>query len=155
MTGAQATVESLAREGVQFVFCLPGTTIMDLIDALGGSGRDLLARFGIADGVTDSDDELIRSYDAVRALQAAATELDCPDLGLRLAGQQDIAVLGPLAIAIENSPTLGDALDCATRFLFVHSPALTVAQVPDPSGRPGVVGLRYGSTELDAAGPVG
>ena len=35
MTGAQATVESLAREGVQFVFGLPGTTIMDLIDALG------------------------------------------------------------------------------------------------------------------------
>jgi acetolactate synthase-1/2/3 large subunit len=35
VTGAQATVESLAREGVRFVFGLPGTTIMDLIDALG------------------------------------------------------------------------------------------------------------------------
>jgi acetolactate synthase-1/2/3 large subunit len=35
VTGAQATVESLAREGIHYVFGLPGTTIMDLIDALG------------------------------------------------------------------------------------------------------------------------
>ena len=35
MNGAQATVEALVREGVRFVFGLPGTTIMDLIDALG------------------------------------------------------------------------------------------------------------------------
>jgi acetolactate synthase-1/2/3 large subunit len=35
VTGAQATVESLIREGVRYVFGLPGTTIMDLIDALG------------------------------------------------------------------------------------------------------------------------
>ena len=37
-----------------------------------------------------------------------------------------MAVLGPLALAIESSDTLGEALDCTTRFLFVHSPALTV-----------------------------
>jgi AraC-like DNA-binding protein len=96
---------------------------------------------------------VIRSIAAAQVLEAAAAELDCPDLGLRLAGQQNIGVLGPLAIAIENSPTLGEALDCATRFLFVHSPALTVALVPDPSGRPGVLGLRYGSTELDPLPP--
>ncbi len=35
MTGAQATIEALSREGVRYVFGLPGTTIMDLIDALG------------------------------------------------------------------------------------------------------------------------
>ena len=124
-----------------------------LIDSLGGDGPALLARFGVPAAVLDSDDEVIPSVATAQVLEAAAAELDCPDLGLRLAGQQDIGVLGPLAIAIENSPTLGDALDCATRFLFAHSPAVTVALVPDPCGRPGVVGLRYGSTELDPLPP--
>jgi AraC-like DNA-binding protein len=114
-----------------------------LIDALGGNGAALLARFGIAAAALTSDDAVIPADTAGRVLQTAAAGLDCPDLGLRLAGQQNTTVLGPLALAIENAPTFGAALDTAGRYLFVHSPALTVAQVPDPSGRPGVVGIRY------------
>jgi acetolactate synthase-1/2/3 large subunit len=34
ITGARATIEALRREGVEYVFGLPGTTIMHLIDAL-------------------------------------------------------------------------------------------------------------------------
>ena len=49
--------------------------------------------------------------------------------------------------------TFGAALDTASRFLFVHSPALTVAQIPDPSGRPGVVGIRYAGTEAQPLAP--
>jgi AraC-like DNA-binding protein len=127
---------------------LPG-----LIDDLGGSGAALLARYGVDAAALDTDDAVIPSLSAGRALEGAAAELDCPDLGLRLAARQDIAMLGPLAIAIENSATLGEALDCATRFLFVHSPALTVAKVDDPAGRPGMMGLRYGSTEMDPLPP--
>jgi AraC-like DNA-binding protein len=127
---------------------LPG-----LIDELGGDGRALLARHGVDAALLDTDDAVIPSLSAGRILEAAAADRDCPDLGLRLAARQDIAVLGPLAVAIENSATLGEALGCATRFLFVHSPALTITQVPDPAGRPGVVGLRYGSTELDPLPP--
>jgi AraC-like DNA-binding protein len=124
-----------------------------LIDDLGGDGRSLLARFGIDAAALDTDHAVIRSLDGARALEAAAASLSCPDLGLRLAARQDIAVLGPLAIAIENSATLGDALDCATRFLFVHSPALTVEKVADPAGRPGVVGLRFGSPRFEPLPP--
>src|SRR4051794_15191711 len=124
-----------------------------LIDDLGGDGRALFAAYGADAGLVDTDDAVIPSLVAGRLLEAAAADRGCPDLGLRLAARQDTAILGPLAIAIENSATLGEALDCATRFLFVHSPALTIAQVPDPSGRPGVVGLRYGSTEMDPMPP--
>jgi AraC-like DNA-binding protein len=124
-----------------------------LIDELGGDGRELLIRYGVDAALLDTDDAVIPSLAAGRILEAAAADRDCPDLGLRLAARQDIAVLGPLAIAIENSATLGEALDCATRFLFVHSPALTITEVPDPSGRRGVVGLRYGSTEMDPMPP--
>jgi hypothetical protein len=124
-----------------------------LIDDLGGDGRALFAAYGVAAALVDTDDAVIPSLVAGRLLETAAADRDCPDLGLRLAARQDTAILGPLAIAIENSATLGEALDCATRFLFVHSPALTIAQVADPSGRPGVVGLRYGSTEMDPMPP--
>jgi AraC-like DNA-binding protein len=124
-----------------------------LVDRLGGDGAALLARFRIAPGALDSDDAVIRAGAAGRVLETAAAELACPDLGLRLAGQQSTAVLGPLAIAIENSPTFGAALDCAGRFLFVHSPALTVAQIPDPAGHPGVVGILYAGTEAEPLPP--
>lgn len=124
-----------------------------LVDQLGGDSAGLLARFHIAPDALDSDDAVIRSGSAGRVLESAAAGLSCPDLGLRLAGQQNTAVLGPLAVAIENSATFGDALDVTGRFLFVHSPALTVAQVPDPSGRPGVVGILYAGTEAEPLPP--
>jgi AraC-like DNA-binding protein len=124
-----------------------------LIDALGGDGAGLLARFRIPPDALDSDDEVIRAGVAGLVLETAAAELACPDLGLRLAGQQNATVLGPLAIAIENAPTFGAALDTASRFLFVHSPALTVALVPDPAGRPGVVAIRYAATGAEPLPP--
>lgn len=124
-----------------------------LVDRLGGDGAELLSRFGVSPDALETDDAVIDSLAAVGLLELAAARLNCPDLGLRLAGQQNLAVLGPLAIAIENSPTFGDALDCATRFLFVHSPALSIEQIPDPSGRPGVVGLLFRSTDPEPLPP--
>ena len=117
-----------------------------LIDRLGGDGDELLTRHGIPPAALDADEAVIRASAAGRVLQVAAAELDCPDLGLQLAERQDAGVLGPLAIAIQNSPTFGDALDCMTRYLFVHSPALSVSVQPDPDGRAGVIALRYTGT---------
>lgn len=120
-----------------------------LVTALGGDGEALLTGFGIPPSALESDDAVIPSVAAARALEAAAAACHCGDLGLRLAGQQNASVLGPLAIAIESSPTLGEALDCVRRFLFVHSPGLSVAEIADPESRPGVVGIRYsGSVPL-------
>ncbi|MEU7905606.1 AraC family transcriptional regulator [Actinoplanes sp. NPDC049118] len=118
----------------------------ELVDSLGGDGAGLFAQFRIPLAALDSDDAVIGSTAAGRVLETAAADLGAYDLGLRLAGQQNATVLGPLALAIENSPTFGDALDTANRFLFVHSPALTVSQIPDPAGRAGVVGLLYRGT---------
>jgi len=124
-----------------------------LVTALGGDGTELLARFGIDAAALDSDDAVIGSGDTARVLETAAAELECGDLGLRLAGQQTASVLGPLALAIESSATLGEALDCTRRFLFVHSPAISVDQVEDPSGRPGVIGIRYAGTAAEPLPP--
>lgn len=124
-----------------------------LVTALGGDGPAMLARFGIAAGALDSDDAVIAAGALARVLETAAAELSCGDLGLRLAGQQNASVLGPLATAIESSPTLGDALDCTSRFLFVHSPAISVEMVEDPSGRPGVMAIRYAGSAAEPLPP--
>jgi len=127
--------------------------LTSLIDALGGDGAALLARFHVSPEAPESDDAVIPATVAGRILETAAAELGCYDLGLRLAGQQNATVLGPLALAIENSPTFGDALDTANRYLFVHSPALDISQIPDPSGRPGVAGLLYCRTAAEPLPP--
>jgi len=108
--------------------------LVPLLDALGGDGAALLTRFHIDPDAPDSDDALIPAGAAARVLETAAARTGRPDLGLLLAERQDISILGPLAVAIETSPTIGAAIDCASRFLYIHSPTLSIVQVPDPCG---------------------
>lgn len=114
-----------------------------LVQELGGDADALLARFGIPRQALDADDGLVPITAHDRMLDAAAEQTGCRDLGLRLAERQDLSILGPLALAIESSSTVAEALDCASRFMFVHSPALNVGLLPDPRGRRGVVALTY------------
>lgn len=123
--------------------------LVALVGELGGDGAELFARFRIPiDAVEGTDpDALVPTRSVARVLETAAAELGCGDLGLRLAQRQGPEILGPLAVAVQNSATLGDALDCASRYLYVHSPALTIGAVADPEGVAGVTGLEYGSTD--------
>ena len=114
-----------------------------LVDELGGEPGALLTRFGIDEESLSDDDALVPITAHDLMLDAAASELRCSDLGLRLAQAQDLSVLGPLAVAIAASSTAREAVDCASRFLFVHSPALRVEIEDDPLGRRGVVALTY------------
>lgn len=116
---------------------------VDLVDELGGNAGNLLARFGIDVDVLRNDDGVVSITAHDLMLDTAAQELECPDFGLRLAESQDLSILGPLAVAIEASSTAREALACASRFLFVHSPALRVSIEEDPLGRRGVVALAY------------
>jgi AraC-like DNA-binding protein len=121
-----------------------------LVRELGGDPDGLAARFGISAEALASDDAMLPITQHDLMLDAAADELGCPDLGLRLAEAQDLTVLGPLALAIESSPTVADALRCASRFMFVHSPALRVGVEPDPMGARGVVALTYRKDLLES-----
>ncbi|MFI7674134.1 AraC family transcriptional regulator [Actinophytocola sp. NPDC049390] len=115
-----------------------------LVADLGGDPADLLSSFGIDPAVLNDDEGLIPITTHDLMLDAAARDLRCPDFGLRLATAQDLSILGPLAVAIEASSTVAEAVNCASRFLFVHSPALWVRIEEDPLGRRGVVALTYG-----------
>lgn len=114
-----------------------------LVRDLGGDPDTLLRRFGLDPRVLHDDDGLIPITAHDLMLDAAGRELGCTDFGLRLARAQDLSILGPLALAIESSPTVSAALECASRFLFVHSPALRIAVEDDPSGVRGVVAITY------------
>ena len=63
----------------------------------------------------DNEDALLPVAKLVRLLEDAARTLGVPDFGLRVAQAQDISVLGPVAVAIQNSPTVGEALQVASR----------------------------------------
>ncbi|WP_188064849.1 AraC family transcriptional regulator [Dietzia sp. ANT_WB102] len=114
-----------------------------LVSELGGDPDAFLAEFGIDRAILESDDGLLSITDHDRMLDAAAAELRCPDLGLRLAERQDLTILGPVAHAIRSSVTATEALEYAGRFMFVHSPVLNIGIDRDPWGRRGVIALTY------------
>ena len=115
-----------------------------LVAELGGDAEDIARSAGLPANALDSDDLLVSDLAMAHTLELAAQQLSCPDLGLRLATRQDLGMLGPLALAIANSSTLADALECTSRYLFVHAQSLSLALEADPYEVSGVVALRYG-----------
>ncbi|MTE12604.1 AraC family transcriptional regulator [Nocardia aurantiaca] len=114
-----------------------------VIAECGGDLAALLARVGIEPALLDSEDAVISHHSLVRLLEHASAELKVPDIGLRVAEHQDISILGPLAVVMLHSATLREAVESASRFMFVHSPAVSFTLTDDPDGSPDVVGLRY------------
>ena len=118
---------------------------------LGGDPEAYAEAAGLPAEALDADDLLVPDLAVAEVLEIAARDLGRPDLGLLVAGRQDLGMLGALALAIQNSPTLGDALECTSRYLFVHARSLSLSQVADPYGTRGVVALRYGAAAGDLA----
>ena len=114
-----------------------------LVTALGGSGKDLLAASGVDEKEIAQRDTFIGIGLLERLLEDASSRLTAPDFGLRMAAQQGLDFMGPVAVAIENSRTVGEAVECAERYLSAFSPAMSLEPIADPSGSPEVVGLRY------------
>lgn len=114
---------------------------------LGGDADRYAAALDVPAAALDTDDLLVSDWSVAALLERAATDLHCSDLGLRIARRQDLGMLGPLALVIQNSPTIADALECTSRYLFVHGESLSVSLEEDPLGVRGVSALRYGSTE--------
>ncbi|CAM5618505.1 MULTISPECIES: AraC family transcriptional regulator [Streptomyces] len=114
-----------------------------LVEELGGDPVAFTERFAISPDALTSEEGLVPITAHDLMLDAVSVDLRCADFGLRLACGQDLSVLGRLALAIQASSTVAEALECASRFMFVHSPALSVGVEPDPRGRREVVALTY------------
>jgi AraC-like DNA-binding protein len=98
----------------------------ELVKRLGGDPKHFTRACGIPDGLLDDEDALIPYRQLIHLMETTATKLGVPDFGLRLASDQDIGILGPLAVAMQNSETVEQALRCAATHLFVQSPALSL-----------------------------
>ena len=81
----------------------------------------------------DQPASLISFGAIVELLERSAHDLACPDFGLRLAERQDIGILGPLAVAMRYSATVGDAMRCASKYIYVYNAADRFLR---PSGQP-------------------
>jgi AraC-like DNA-binding protein len=114
-----------------------------LVSALGGSGPELLSASGLDEREIAGRDTFVSVRQLEGLLEDAAARFSAPDFGLRMAAQQELDFMGPVAVAMENSRTIGEAVECAKRYLFVHSPAMSVEPIADPLGNPEVLGLRY------------
>ena len=95
----------------------------ELVSECGGDAGALLAKARLSPAALDDPESFVPYANVIRLLELSARALDCPDFGLQLSRRQDIGILGPLAIAMQNSDTVGDALVCATRFIHFQSPA--------------------------------
>jgi AraC-like DNA-binding protein len=114
-----------------------------LVDSLGGDSRTILARAGLDDVALADPDRYIPYRSLLSAFEDAATSLRVPDFGLRLAAQQDISFLGPLALAIQYARNVREGLLVAARHINFHAPALVIDM--DASDEDGLerIGLRF------------
>ena len=104
----------------------------ELVRALGGDPKAILARFDLSPSVLSSPEDRISFVTLVEMLEHSAASLGCPDFGIRLSRLQGVDFLGPLAMIAQYSESLQDALSL-TRYMSVHSPGGEVAlDLDDP-----------------------
>ncbi|TPG34657.1 AraC family transcriptional regulator [Mycolicibacterium hodleri] len=101
-----------------------------LVRELGGEPDWFLERYGIPVDSEVHEDGFVPFRAYVHLLEASADELGCPDFGLRMAQWQGLDIFGPLAVIARNARTVLDGLQAIARFLYVHSPALTLRLLP-------------------------
>ncbi|MBK9574827.1 MAG: AraC family transcriptional regulator ligand-binding domain-containing protein [Rhodoferax sp.] len=101
------------------------------VDPLRAMQRVRLSQFNLKDV-----DSLIPYVAFINLLEQTAQKSGCADFGLRLAQAQGIGVLGQLAVLFQHASNAGEALTLASRYIFVHSPAvqLEVRPVVNHSG---------------------
>ena len=98
----------------------------ELVRDLGGGAHTLLARFGIPVDAEEQPDGFVAVDAFIRLLEATAEDLKCPDFGLRLSRGQGLDILGPIAVIARNAHTVLGGFEAIARYLYVHSPALTL-----------------------------
>ncbi|MBY0289253.1 MAG: AraC family transcriptional regulator [Mycobacteriaceae bacterium] len=102
----------------------------ELVAELGGEPDVFRRRFRIPPGIEHQEDTFISVDAYVRLLEASAEDLACPDFGLRLSRWQGLDILGPIAVIARNAQTVLGGLEMIGRYLYVHSPVLTLTLAP-------------------------
>lgn len=114
-----------------------------LMRELGRNPLPLLERYRISPQSLDDDNTLIPLSLVARLLEASAEFTGRMDFGLRMSQAQDLSVLGPLAIAIRNAPTVAQAMQDISSYLFMHSPAMLLGIHEHSTVVPGTTEMRF------------
>jgi AraC-like DNA-binding protein len=140
--------ESIARNLDSFRSLTHGTAMVrtetlrgfnDLVTSLGGDPIPLLTENGIEPCMVEASGQEVPYRHVVELFEAAATTLNCPEFGLRLAAAQAARgatkVLGPLEVVMRNAPTLGDAYRYLAAHLHAYSSATQIyfGKLPEDS----------------------
>jgi AraC-like DNA-binding protein len=139
--------ESQARSGSDIVLALKNDAVMvrtdtlrnfrELTAILGGDAIALLHRNQIDPSLLEGCEGMIPHMRMVQLLEHASAELACPDFGMRLAAVQAAhgatKMLGPLDVAMRNSPTLGEAFKYCADHVHAYSSSaqLCFEKLPD------------------------
>lgn len=104
----------------------------DLARACGVDPQAAMRRVRLTPQQLSDADNLIPYGAFIQLLELSAQESGYRDFGLRLAQAQGIGVLGQLSMLLLHASTLGEALQLASRYIFVHSPAVKLQVVAVP-----------------------
>jgi AraC-like DNA-binding protein len=100
----------------------------EVVLSLGGHPLTLFTEARLDPHVVTERDGLIPYRQMIHLLELAAGRLNCSDFGLRLAKRQCAeGILGPLDIAMRNSPTVGQAWEFCAEHVHTYSPGAHVA----------------------------
>ena len=113
-----------------------------LVTQLGGDPLPLLEAAGLHPDALDNPESCIALEKVTRLVELTAQALDVPDFGMCLAEQQDISVLGAVALIARYSATVSEALAGMSRHLPYHTPDARLYLSADPQ-RPDFIRICY------------
>ncbi|MCD8520791.1 MAG: AraC family transcriptional regulator [Saccharospirillaceae bacterium] len=100
--------------------------LLDLVDARGGDGLQMMQRSGLNPELIDAIDGQISWAQFSGALRESRHEIHEPGLGLYLGSQLTITTHGLLGLAAMSSPTLGDAARLACQYVATRTPLVSL-----------------------------
>jgi AraC-like DNA-binding protein len=114
----------------------------ELAESLGGDTPALLRKARIDPDILNRRGSLLEYRALVNLLEIAATELQCPAIGLRLASLQGgTRATGPIGVVMKNSNTLGQALGYCAKHIHAYCLATKVRFQADRPNHKVLVGL--------------
>jgi len=112
MSGRISTVRSASIRGFS-----------ELVSELGGDPEALLSLASLSSCILIDEDQLIPSSSLNQLLELSAEKLNCESFGLQLSQKQELTILGPVALIINQASTLAEGLRDLQRYLPIHSQA--------------------------------
>jgi AraC-like DNA-binding protein len=106
----------------------------ELVGELGADPDEILTSVGVLPEDAGQADRFISLRGAIDAVELAAALTETPDFGRRLAVRRGIETIGPVGLAAETAPTLGEAFEIFATFIGAHSPGLRVRLTPVADG---------------------